>query len=182
MALSPVFRDFTITILYLCARAGIILGMRSANERRRYTVTPPLIGWAHTHSDPYRGAIGIRLTIITRVIKLTPATAWQVRWFQYVFCLALHTILWNCPSILRRIWPGTLRKVQKCGMWNVEKWKIAWYPLCFTGFNLCRDTNITSGIWVICALYYQYSNNESIQRLSSAWVPIWKPWVETIYD
>ena len=27
--------------------AGIILGMGSANERRRYIVMPPLIGWAH---------------------------------------------------------------------------------------------------------------------------------------
>ena len=30
---------------------GIILGMGSANERRRYTVTPPLIGWFHTQND-----------------------------------------------------------------------------------------------------------------------------------
>ena len=32
--------------------AGIILGMSSANERRRYNVTPPLIGRAHTQNDP----------------------------------------------------------------------------------------------------------------------------------
>ena len=31
---------------------GIILGMHPANERRRYTVTSPLIGWAHTQNDP----------------------------------------------------------------------------------------------------------------------------------
>ena len=31
----------------------IILGMVSANERRRYYVTPPLIGWAHTQNDPW---------------------------------------------------------------------------------------------------------------------------------
>ena len=29
-----------------------ILGVRSANERGRYIVTPPLIGWAHTQNDP----------------------------------------------------------------------------------------------------------------------------------
>ena len=29
--------------------AGVILGMGSANERRRYIVTPPLIACAHTH-------------------------------------------------------------------------------------------------------------------------------------
>ena len=31
---------------------GIVLGMGSANERRYYIVTPPLIGWAHTQNDP----------------------------------------------------------------------------------------------------------------------------------
>ena len=31
----------------------IILGMGSANERRRYTVTSSLIGWAHTENDPW---------------------------------------------------------------------------------------------------------------------------------
>ena len=29
-------------------RSGLILGLRSANERRRYKVTPSLIGWAQT--------------------------------------------------------------------------------------------------------------------------------------
>ena len=28
------------------------MGMGSANERRRYIVTPPLIGWAHTQNYP----------------------------------------------------------------------------------------------------------------------------------
>ena len=30
------------------AEAGISLGMRPANERRRYIVTTSLIGWVHT--------------------------------------------------------------------------------------------------------------------------------------
>ena len=30
----------------------IILCLRPANERRRYNVTSPLIGWAHTQNDP----------------------------------------------------------------------------------------------------------------------------------
>ena len=34
------------------AYPGIILGMGSANERRRYIVTSSLIGWAHTYNDP----------------------------------------------------------------------------------------------------------------------------------
>ena len=31
---------------------GIILCMRPANERRRYIVKSPLIGWTHTQNDP----------------------------------------------------------------------------------------------------------------------------------
>ena len=38
---NPLYRNLTVI-------AGIILGMGSANVRRRYIVTPPLIGWAHT--------------------------------------------------------------------------------------------------------------------------------------
>ena len=36
-----------------CDRAGIILCMCPANERRRYNVTPSLNGWAHTQNDPW---------------------------------------------------------------------------------------------------------------------------------
>ena len=32
--------------VYICS--GLILGLRLANERRRYKVTPSLIGWAQT--------------------------------------------------------------------------------------------------------------------------------------
>ena len=32
--------------------SGIILRMRPANERRRYTVTSSLIGWEHAQNDP----------------------------------------------------------------------------------------------------------------------------------
>ena len=32
--------------------SGIILYMRPAKERWRYTVTPSLIGWTHTQNDP----------------------------------------------------------------------------------------------------------------------------------
>ena len=31
---------------------GLILGLRPANGRRRYKVTPPLIGWAQTQNQP----------------------------------------------------------------------------------------------------------------------------------
>ena len=31
----------------------LILGLRPANERRRYFVTTSLIGWAQTYNQPY---------------------------------------------------------------------------------------------------------------------------------
>ena len=44
----------------LCGRkmegkAGIILWMRTANERRRYIVTSSLTGWTHSQNDPWIG-------------------------------------------------------------------------------------------------------------------------------
>ena len=33
--------------------SGLILGLRPANERRRYFVTTSLIGWAQTQNQPW---------------------------------------------------------------------------------------------------------------------------------
>ena len=49
---------YDVTVMcqqYLCLYrlAGIILGMGWTNERRRYNVTPSLIGPAHTQNDPW---------------------------------------------------------------------------------------------------------------------------------
>ena len=46
-------RHVTQHVFMVLWYSGIILGMDSANERRRYIVTPPLIGWAHTQKDPW---------------------------------------------------------------------------------------------------------------------------------
>ena len=35
------------------ADSGLILGLHPANERRRYKVTPSLIGWAQTWNQPW---------------------------------------------------------------------------------------------------------------------------------
>ena len=34
----------------------LILGMRLANEGRRYKVTPSLVGWAQTQNQPYNSS------------------------------------------------------------------------------------------------------------------------------
>ena len=36
----------------LHGNTGLILGLRSANERGLYKVTPSLIGWAQTYNQP----------------------------------------------------------------------------------------------------------------------------------
>ena len=45
MGYCPVL-DFSGYSLWYCRDVGLILGLRPANERRRYKVTPSLIGWA----------------------------------------------------------------------------------------------------------------------------------------
>ena len=47
--------------------AGLILGLRPANERRRYKVTPSLIGLAQTYIiDPENGYLYQHLLSITK--------------------------------------------------------------------------------------------------------------------
>ena len=38
---------------------GLILGLRPANGRRRYKVTPSLIGWAQTSNQPYSNIFAV---------------------------------------------------------------------------------------------------------------------------
>ena len=60
---------------WICPLKGIILGMGSANERRRYIVTPPLIDRAHTQNDPWLTSC---LSISTSLGELT----------KIVFCMS----------------------------------------------------------------------------------------------
>ena len=39
-------------IILFWHKSGLILGMDSASQRRRYNVTSSLIGWAHIQNDP----------------------------------------------------------------------------------------------------------------------------------
>ena len=59
--------EYSITILHgdhlsfcdLKYKSGLILGLHPANKRRRYKVTPSLIGWAQTWNQPCRYTRGI---------------------------------------------------------------------------------------------------------------------------
>ena len=43
--------SYGVATIWTRSHAWVILCMRPANERRRYIVTSPLIGWAHTQND-----------------------------------------------------------------------------------------------------------------------------------
>ena len=58
--------------------SGFILGMGSANERRRYIVTSSLIGWAHTQKEPYCvvwDALGRRPAVLS-ILRHGDASQW----------------------------------------------------------------------------------------------------------
>ena len=61
--------------------AGIILCAHLANERQGYTVTPSLIGWAHTQNDPWcctvDGALTCHFVLPTPVDKVDSLAPWQ---------------------------------------------------------------------------------------------------------
>ena len=47
--------DPIVVTLLMLRLAGIVLCMSPANERLRYIVALPLIGWGHTQNDPWPG-------------------------------------------------------------------------------------------------------------------------------
>ena len=63
MYLAHWFLDTTLyTIFIRDSFSGIIRGMGSADERRRFIVTSPLSGWTHTQNDHWilpNGAINV---------------------------------------------------------------------------------------------------------------------------
>ena len=71
--------------------AWIILGMGSASERRRYYVTPSLIGRAHTQNDPFHVKKGIP----------TPLSAYKASMTHPIACIFL-TKHWSHDAILRQ--------------------------------------------------------------------------------
>ena len=43
-----IIAEYADGLAQIIGRPGLILGLRPVNERRRYKVTPSLIGWAQT--------------------------------------------------------------------------------------------------------------------------------------
>ena len=79
---------------------GIILCMCPANERGRYSVTPSLIGWAHTQNDPCTSSWWKRsLNPSGTEIRILWET-WSILWLLMPRLLALtshqQTWYWLC--------------------------------------------------------------------------------------
>ena len=73
---------------------GIIVCMRPANERRRYSVTPSLIGWAHTHNDLW---MCNEVNVCGKRVALWPLLGLQYR----------YILIWSNPCHIW--WSGTRR-------------------------------------------------------------------------
>ena len=63
---------------------GITLGTGFANERRRYTVTPSLIGWVHTNTDHCKDTLLLDLDRLTR--ELTVNMLFEETTFDDTIC------------------------------------------------------------------------------------------------
>ena len=82
--------------------AGIILGMGSANERRRYNVRSPLIRWVHTH-------IAQVICGNSKVYKTLRLTVWRS------ITNGHHRVIYVCISPSKRCeyWPNDAAMRQK---------------------------------------------------------------------
>ena len=75
-----------IRTVYDCTLYRIILCMHPANERWCYTVTPSLIGWAHTQNDP------CLWFICTKCTANTMSCYWRADVVPYKSRVYLNTI------------------------------------------------------------------------------------------
>ena len=76
---------------------GIILCMHSANERWRYSVTPSLIGWAHTQNDPCSNKFQIKIQMEKN--KISILNAFQKDAFKMSAIFFCHQISQNLEHV-----------------------------------------------------------------------------------
>ena len=86
---------FNLNCFSPCPWSGIILGMDSANERRCYSVTSSLIGWAQTQNDPC-------LWMILSISQKSWMYYDPWRGHFYRFCYVLITFLWKPTCFLSK--------------------------------------------------------------------------------
>ena len=86
---------------FLLGITGLILGLRPANDRRRYKVTPSLIGWAQTYCQPwyqpeYRKA---RSGSTTKAIGY-----WRIYTLPTLGNISMECALIKVFGVARRVW------------------------------------------------------------------------------
>ena len=95
-------------ILCICSTltifSGIILSMGSANERRRYYVTPSLIGWTHTQNDP---CIQLQMRLYWNVFVSTCLFIWNN--FHSWSCMSCGIIYMPHETIHRKWYWTTIQ-------------------------------------------------------------------------
>ena len=91
--------------------SGIILGMGSANERKRFIVTPPLIGWAHTQNDAWHvdGSVQDCSTSTANVLATT------------TYCTTFYNYVYPLPGSCWRISSALMAAVAIMAGWEAEK-------------------------------------------------------------
>ena len=89
---------YSVKILPIVRITGIILGIGSANERRRYIVTSPIISWASTQNYPWiiipvhvicNGRLVMQTTNILLIMDAFPISRWLfvALWYVYIFLI-----------------------------------------------------------------------------------------------
>ena len=95
-----------LTSVAWISRSHELLGMGSANERRRYIVTTSLIGWARTHELHCMGSANERRRYIVTTSLIGWARTQNVHW-MYVPTTP-DTQPSNKPSVLKKKWYSLL--------------------------------------------------------------------------
>ena len=88
--------------------AGLILGLRPANERCRYKLAPSLIGWSQTQIQPcYGEVLEHSVAPFDRYIKLN----WpKDRPFRDVLLAILIYVTWSAKTIESQRYLGKFEK------------------------------------------------------------------------
>ena len=84
---------------------GLILGLHTTNERRRYKVTPSLAGWAQTWNQPCVNQYGCRYLWNLVTLRLLGKCVWTYSYYERPsVCLAWRGwyVIWNfCKRTLK---------------------------------------------------------------------------------
>ena len=97
---------------WLLLWAGIISWMRPANERQRYIVMLPLIGWAQTQNGPWVSFPGSQVNHFQTIsLSCTDAILGLILWVNWQILIRSNVSMGGClkQPLAGRRWVWTLR-------------------------------------------------------------------------